>query len=82
MIILVIDIGCCSYYRLIATKQLPAACLMFACEKKEELIEKGIVQNFMTHLIALCDTGLINPAVLKDSMTAVYTTTTNCNTTS
>ena len=62
--------------RLIAAKQIPAACLSFAHEKKEELIEKGIVQNFMTHLIALCDIGLINPTVLKDSMTAVYTTST------
>ena len=60
---------CC---RLIAAKQLPAACLKFAKERREELIEKDIVQNFMTHLITLCDIGLINPTVLKDSMAVVY----------
>ena len=66
-----------SDYRLIAAKQIPTACLIFAREKKEQLIEKGIVQNFMTHLITLCDIGLINPTVLKDSMKTVYSTATS-----
>ena len=61
--------------RLIASKQVPAACLTFARQRKQELIEKGIVQNFMTHLITLCDVGLINPMVLKDSMAIVYSDT-------
>ena len=78
MIYILYRLPCTFYsdYRLIAAKQIPDACLSFAREKKEELIEKGIVQNFMTHLITLCDIGLINPTVLKNSMTVVYTNTT------
>ena len=55
-------------HRLIADKQIPNACIKFATEKQGELMEKGIGRNFMTHLIALCDFGLISPAIIRTCM--------------
>ena len=60
-------------HRLIADKQIPNACVKFATEKQGELLEKGIGRNFMTHLIALCDFGLISPAVIRTCMGLVLT---------
>ena len=58
--------------RLIADKQIPAACVKFAQVSREVLTEKDIVQNFMAHLINLCDFGLISPAVIRASMNIIH----------
>jgi len=62
---------CHCLHRLIADKQIPTACVKFAQQKRAEILRKGISRNFMTHLIALCDFGLISPAVIRSSMNIV-----------
>ena len=59
-------------FRLIAEKQVPQACIKFSKENGKLFHEKGIVPNFMTHLISLFDIGLITPTTIKESMCVVY----------
>lgn len=58
-------------YRVIADKQIPVACLMFGQQKRELLHEKGLVPNFMSHMVNLFEFGLLTPAVLKKGMQVV-----------
>ena len=54
------------YYRIMADKQMPQACLTFAKEKKQELKEKSILYNLVTHIIYMCDIGLVPPCTLTE----------------
>ena len=57
---------------LIADKQVPIHCLKFAQEQRQTIKDKGIVHNFMAHLISLCDYGLIPPRVIGTSMAIIF----------
>lgn len=54
--------------RIIAEKQMPLACIKFAKEKGKQMVQDGLVPNFMAHLVNLFDLGLITPTNLKESM--------------
>ena len=56
---------------MIADKQIPVACLKFGQQKRELLQEKGLVPNFMSHMVNLFEFGLLTPAVLKKGMKVV-----------
>ncbi len=56
---------------MIADKQIPVACLQFGQQKRELLQEKGLVPNYMSHMVNLFDFGLLPPAVLKRGMRMV-----------
>lgn len=55
-------------FRLVADKEISAACIKFATRMKAELIEKHMVSNFMAHLASLFDYGLVNAAAIHQSM--------------
>ena len=57
--------------RVIADKQVPVSCIKFAREKGALLREKGLVPNYMSHLVNLFDLGLVGPSILKEGMNAV-----------
>ncbi len=48
------------------------ACLKFAEDAGPALVEKGLVANFMAHLVNLIGYGQISPSTLKNSMRKVY----------
>lgn len=52
--------------KIMADKQMPQACLTFAKEKKQELKEKSILYNLVTHIIYMCDIGLVPPCTLTE----------------
>ena len=56
---------------MIADKQIPVACLRFAQQKRQLLHERGLVPNFMSHMVNLFDFGLLPPAVLKKGMQVI-----------
>ena len=60
--------------RLIADKEISAACIKFATRMKEELIEKHIVYNFMAHLASLFDYGLVTATAVHQSLSIVFST--------
>ena len=56
---------------MIADKQIPVACLQFAQQKRELLHKRGLVPNYMSHMVNLFDFGMLPPAVLKKGMRVV-----------
>ena len=60
------------FQRVIAEKQIPRACLKFAAESAEKIAAKGLVHNFLAHLVSLCDFGLISPGVIAASMAELH----------
>ena len=57
--------------RLIADKQLPAMCLQFASSMRTHLTSDSISGMFLSHLVYLCDTGLVSPACVTQCMDIV-----------
>lgn len=57
--------------RIIADKQIPLACIKFAEQRGQLLREKGLVPNFLSHMINLFDFGLVSPSTLREGMEAV-----------
>lgn len=41
-------------------------CLMFAREKLDELKEKNIVHNFISHIVYMCDIGLVPSSIIRE----------------
>jgi len=62
---------CVFLSRFIAEKQVPLVCLKFAQNVGMTLVEKGLVPNFMAHLVNLIEYGQISPTTLKNCMKAV-----------
>lgn len=60
-------------HRIVADKQIPHACLDFACTNGQLLREGGMVPNLLSHLVNLYDFGLITPAMLTECMRLVLT---------
>lgn len=58
--------------RIIAEKQVSLACLKFAQDLGVHLLERGLVSNFMAHLVNLFEFGFISPSILKESMNIVF----------
>ena len=62
------------FFRLVADKEVSAACIKFATRMKAVLIEKHIVYNFMAHLASLFDYGLVTAAAVHQSLSIVLGT--------
>lgn len=61
-------------YRSIADKQLPNFCLRFAHVRKQELEEKRLKYNFISHVIYMCDIGLVPPSTITEVNKALHST--------
>lgn len=64
----------CCVYRIIADKQVPMACIKFARQRGALLREKGLVPNYMSHLVNLFDLGLVAPSILKEAVSGLEET--------
>jgi polycomb protein SUZ12 len=51
-------------HKIIADKQVSEICLLFAKNKKTELASNNVTYNFISHIIYMCDIGLISPTTL------------------
>lgn len=61
-----------SLFRALADKQVPQACLLFAHQKKDDLANKRLLHNFISHLIYMCDIGLVTPSTLTEVTRFLY----------
>ena len=52
--------------RILADKQIPQTCIKFAKERLDELKEKNIVYNLMSHVTYMCDIGLIPSTAIRE----------------
>ena len=59
------------FLRFIAEKQVPLVCFKFAQEVGPTLVKKGLVPNFMAHLVNLIEYGQISLTTLKNCMKTV-----------
>ena len=62
------------FIRILADKQVSSICILFAKQKKKELLEKHIVYNFISHVIYICDIGLIPTATLTEVVKVLFST--------
>ncbi len=53
-----------NYCRVLADKHIPQTCIKFAQEKLNELREKNIIYNLMSHMIYMCDIGLVTASII------------------
>ncbi|XP_053383076.1 polycomb protein suz12-B-like [Mercenaria mercenaria] len=63
----------CMKYAYIADCQMPQASQSFVEEHGCELIEKGIVKNYLIHLVNMFDFGLVTPDIVQRTMWQLYT---------
>lgn len=55
-------------YRFVGDCQIQLACELFLKEKGQELVEKNLSRNYIAHLHALFNYGLVSPRQIDDNI--------------